>query len=345
LAQHPFTARNEATTRSRCRGVRYVLAWLEAQSGATWQERWTSSGAESLPKEDWLDLPRQWFTRTQGVVLRDSQLSPGLLMLVCGDVIRPTSAWLLSRTSQHLAWAMASVRDPDGFDLLSAQAASDKVPPAVLRIARHRISVVLARNGGSISDITVGGCVDVLEAQDVTHGGHQDQALLISLRRSDLQEWDERAGGRQPVLDERVVAQLAQFLDPDAGVTQDFDHGPGPERLMVLVGEVAPGGPGRGPSSRTRWMNGMPPHFAQLVAGHRVIDTSMGYLAVYPREVIEAHRAFIARRRSTRPGEEYRTPTDEEWDSFLGATSRSANSPSAPAAGPSPPLAFMSTPV
>lgn len=44
----------------------------------------------------------------------------------------------------------------------------------------------------------------------------------------------------------------------------------------------------------------------------------MGYLAVYPREVIEAHRAFIARRRATRPGEEYRTPTDEEWDSFLG---------------------------
>ncbi|MFF1840010.1 hypothetical protein ACFVXE_38605 [Streptomyces sp. NPDC058231] len=65
-------------------------------------------------------------------------------------------------------------------------------------------------------------------------------------------------------------------------------------------------------------MNGMPPHIAQLVAGHRVIDTTMGYLAVYPQEVIEAHRAFIVRRRATRPSEEYRTPTDEEWDSFLG---------------------------
>jgi hypothetical protein len=30
-----------------------------------------------------------------------------------------------------------------------------------------------------------------------------------------------------------------------------------------------------------------------------------------------AHRAFIARRRATRPGEEYRTPTDSEWDAFL----------------------------
>lgn len=39
----------------------------------------------------------------------------------------------------------------------------------------------------------------------------------------------------------------------------------------------------------------------------------MGYKAVYPAETIEAHRAFVARR----SGEEYRTPIDEEWDSFL----------------------------
>lgn len=40
-------------------------------------------------------------------------------------------------------------------------------------------------------------------------------------------------------------------------------------------------------------------------------------LAIYPAETIEAHRAFIARRRASRPGEEYRTPTEEEWDAFL----------------------------
>jgi hypothetical protein len=43
----------------------------------------------------------------------------------------------------------------------------------------------------------------------------------------------------------------------------------------------------------------------------------MGYKAVYPMEAIEAHRAFIARRRTTRPSEEYRTPTEDEWDAFL----------------------------
>jgi integrase len=65
-------------------------------------------------------------------------------------------------------------------------------------------------------------------------------------------------------------------------------------------------------------MHGMPPHIAQLVAGHRDINTTMGYKAVYPEEVINGHRAFITRRRAVRPSEEYRMPTDEEWDEFLG---------------------------
>jgi hypothetical protein len=64
-------------------------------------------------------------------------------------------------------------------------------------------------------------------------------------------------------------------------------------------------------------MSGLPPHIAQLICGHKNIDTTMGYKAIYPAETIEAHRAFIARRRATRPSEEYRTPTDEEWDAFL----------------------------
>jgi hypothetical protein len=65
-------------------------------------------------------------------------------------------------------------------------------------------------------------------------------------------------------------------------------------------------------------LNGMPPHIAQLILGHRDINTTMGYKAVYPEEAISGHRAFIARRRALRPAEEYRTPTDSEWEEFLG---------------------------
>ena len=64
--------------------------------------------------------------------------------------------------------------------------------------------------------------------------------------------------------------------------------------------------------------NGMPPHIAQLVVGHRDLNTTMGYKAVYPEEAINGHRAFLARRRDLRPSAEYRTPTDQEWQEFLG---------------------------
>lgn len=56
-------------------------------------------------------------------------------------------------------------------------------------------------------------------------------------------------------------------------------------------------------------MNGLPPHIAQVIAGHRNINTTMGYAAIYPAEAIEAHRAFITRRRTLRPSEEYRSVT------------------------------------
>ena len=68
----------------------------------------------------------------------------------------------------------------------------------------------------------------------------------------------------------------------------------------------------------TSFMHGMPPHIAQLVAGHRDINVTLGYKAVYPDEAIQAHLAFLARRRALRPSEEYRAPTDQEWTEFLG---------------------------
>ena len=65
-------------------------------------------------------------------------------------------------------------------------------------------------------------------------------------------------------------------------------------------------------------LNGLPPHIAQVIAGHRDINVTLGYKAAYPQEAIQAHLAFLARRRALRPTEEYRTPTDAEWQEFLG---------------------------
>jgi len=65
-------------------------------------------------------------------------------------------------------------------------------------------------------------------------------------------------------------------------------------------------------------MTGLPPHIAQIIAGHKDINVTLGYKAVYPDEAIQAHLAFLARRRALRPTDEYRVPTDQEWQEFLG---------------------------
>jgi integrase len=63
--------------------------------------------------------------------------------------------------------------------------------------------------------------------------------------------------------------------------------------------------------------SGLPPHIAAKIAGHQLVDTTLGYAAIYPEDVIKHHRAFIARRRALRPSQEYRELTAQEWDEFL----------------------------
>ena len=67
----------------------------------------------------------------------------------------------------------------------------------------------------------------------------QQQPFGVGLRRRDLQQRDQLAGGRQPVFGDAVVGQLEQFLAADAGQPQHLDRGERPERLVVLVGQVA----------------------------------------------------------------------------------------------------------
>lgn len=64
--------------------------------------------------------------------------------------------------------------------------------------------------------------------------------------------------------------------------------------------------------------SGLPVHITAKILGHESIATTQTYLAIYDHDVIDHHRAFLARRRALRPSEEYREPTDSEWDEFLG---------------------------
>lgn len=63
--------------------------------------------------------------------------------------------------------------------------------------------------------------------------------------------------------------------------------------------------------------SGLPVHITAKILGHDSIATTQTYVAVYDHDVIDHHRAYISRRRALRPSQEYREPTDSEWDEFL----------------------------
>ncbi|WP_460652350.1 tyrosine-type recombinase/integrase [Kribbella endophytica] len=61
---------------------------------------------------------------------------------------------------------------------------------------------------------------------------------------------------------------------------------------------------------------GLPLHIAATLLGHLSLDTTRGYTAVFPEQVMAAHQHFIERRRETRPFAELRSATGEEWAEF-----------------------------
>jgi integrase len=61
---------------------------------------------------------------------------------------------------------------------------------------------------------------------------------------------------------------------------------------------------------------GLPIHIAAKLLGHLDLNTTRGYVAVYPEEVTRHYRAHLARRRVVRPTVEYHEPTAAEWEAF-----------------------------
>ncbi|MFF3695801.1 hypothetical protein [Streptomyces sp. NPDC002221] len=186
LTAPPFLPAANATRAGRRRGITKLLHWLSSLPGETWQQRWTASGAEDIPGADWTDLPLR-FLRQSGPSpsYERVDLTSGLLMLACGDVIRLDLAWMLTRTHKHLAPVMAEVRDPEGFARLVQLAESG---PGSARgeatIAATRIAMLLACKGGSIADITVGDCVELVDTLRRVHvrGGQRKVDFYLRLR-------------------------------------------------------------------------------------------------------------------------------------------------------------------
>jgi integrase len=61
---------------------------------------------------------------------------------------------------------------------------------------------------------------------------------------------------------------------------------------------------------------GLPVHIAARILGHKSLTTTETYMAVFQDDLIRSYRAFPGKRRAARPSEEYREPTDQEWQEF-----------------------------
>jgi hypothetical protein len=127
----PFILDNPTSQQTRRMGALAVLSWLHSQAEGSWQQRWQASGAEDRP--DWRDAVtaaaagRQPTKAAPGTQL--PHLGPGLLVLICADVIRPSLGWLLrfAAVRRGLAAEMARTRDSDTFAALAELCARARV--------------------------------------------------------------------------------------------------------------------------------------------------------------------------------------------------------------------------
>jgi len=186
LTSPPFLPDSNATRAGRRRGVVKLLRWLSSFPGGTWQQRWLASGAEYHPGATWLQLPSAWLAEIGESGAHDAEdVTSGLLMLICGDRMRPGLAWMLTRTHRYLASAMAQIRDPDGFIRLRQLADAGPAGSHLdARIADTRIATLLACKGGIIDAITVGDCVELADTQRRVHsrGGQKKVDFYLRLR-------------------------------------------------------------------------------------------------------------------------------------------------------------------
>src|SRR5215472_15477503 len=102
-----------------------------------------------------------------GTAVRSLQYrcSKGMSVLICADVIRPGVGWLLSTPSpKNLAVALARTRDPKGFAALEELCRKLATGEATRQVALARIAMIMAAKGGLAGDITVGDCLEMVQA-------------------------------------------------------------------------------------------------------------------------------------------------------------------------------------
>jgi integrase len=189
LTSPPFALASPASQKQRRRGVALLLDWLASYPGEAWQERWLASGADTAGGH-WRDIPAGWL-RGQGQPCANptvDALCAALPVAICADIIRPTIDWFVRAVPRGgaLARSMAQTRDVDGFARLRQACDADAhLPAGAAGHTRHRAAILLGARGGGIAEITVGGIVQLLDAEADAHRWPMAHAVAFyrTLRR------------------------------------------------------------------------------------------------------------------------------------------------------------------
>lgn len=165
LLAPPFEA---VTSQDRCNrklALLKVLDWLELHPGLTWQERWERATSGD---RDWRHVLVRELSDAGNLGPRDERLFKilglGITQLITADVIRPSLSWLMTTPSpQRIANETERVRDPAGFTRLREVRDAGTFGNATVVPALEKVALILAAKGGTVADITVGDCLELVK--------------------------------------------------------------------------------------------------------------------------------------------------------------------------------------
>ncbi|MGD0607280.1 MAG: site-specific integrase [Streptosporangiaceae bacterium] len=218
LLADPFPLDSYGAQRQRAASLKRVLDWLGSQPGATWQERWTAAGAEGTAR--WRDL-------VPGFPHRGHGPAGGVLLLICGDVIRPEAGWLLESSGLRLLTAeIARTRDPAGFTRLRKICEAEEISELIRDLSLRRIAAIMAAKGGAAGDITAGDCLELASAVSVIGGPRGKGMYFYQLLRA--------AGGFPPQAPASVRMFATRGQLSPAELIGQYGIGCGPVRDLLV---------------------------------------------------------------------------------------------------------------
>ena len=194
-----FVLPNPDSQDKRSRGLSWLLDWLADQPGQTWQQRWMASGADAAGGA-WRRVPIAW-QQERGRESRwlRAELSGALVLVICGDLVRPSLSCLVAGAAGKgsLTRNLARTRDPQGFARLRQLCDADPCVPAVAAsLTLRRSAEIIAAKGGALADITVGDALELMdrEAESFTCPTRDHKVFYRMLR--ELGNFGDEAPGR-----------------------------------------------------------------------------------------------------------------------------------------------------